>query len=66
MKNLGENHTQTHLDFLKQHHIIYPHQYGFIPKKNSTCAIIQLIGQIITGKENKNTLAVFLILQESI
>ena len=47
--------------FLLRHNILYDHQFGFIPGKNTTHAILSLVDYLINSFENnKLTCRIFL------
>ena len=49
------------LSFLLKYNILYDHQFGFIPGKNATHAILSLVDYIINSFEgNKSTSRIFL------
>lgn len=49
------------LNFLEKHDIIYEHQYGFLPKKSASHALISFVNKIIDAFENnKLSFGIFL------
>ena len=48
------------LSFLLKYNILYDHQFGFIPGKNTTHTILLLVDYLINSFENKLTCGIFL------
>ena len=54
------------LSFLLKYNILYDHQFGYIPGKNTTHAILSLVGYLINSfEDNKLTCGIFLDILKS-
>ena len=59
-KILEKNNCKSVIIIFVKYNILYDHQFGFIPGKNTTHAILSLVDYLINFEDNKLTCGIFL------